>query len=44
MKDSIEERIMNLHAEKRALADSLFSGEEFGGAWSVEDLMQLLRA
>lgn len=43
MKDSIEERIMNLHAEKRALADSLFTGEEFGGAWSVEDLMQLLR-
>ncbi len=43
MKDSIEERIMNLHAEKRALADSLFSGEEFGGAWSVEDLMKLLR-
>jgi len=43
MKDSIEERIMNLHAEKRALADSLFTGEEFGGAWSVEDLMQLLK-
>ena len=43
MKDSIEERIMNLHAEKRALADSLFSGEEFGGAWSVEDLVKLLR-
>jgi SNF2 family DNA or RNA helicase len=44
MKDSIEERIMNLHAEKRALADSLFTGEEFGGAWSVDDLMQLLRS
>lgn len=43
MKDSIEERIMNLHAEKRALADSLFSGDEFGGAWSVDELMQLLR-
>lgn len=43
MKDSIEERIMNLHAEKRALADSLFTGEEFGGAWSVDDLMKLLR-
>ena len=44
MKDSIEERIMNLHAEKRALADSLFTGEEFGGAWTVDDLMQLLRS
>jgi SNF2 family DNA or RNA helicase len=40
---SIEERIMQLHGAKRALAEGLFTGEEFGGAWSVEDLLQLLR-
>jgi SNF2 family DNA or RNA helicase len=43
VKGSIEERIMQLHGEKRALAEGLFTGEEFGGAWSVDDLMQLLR-
>jgi SNF2 family DNA or RNA helicase len=43
VKGSIEERIMQLHGAKRALAEGLFTGEEFGGAWSVEDLLQLLR-
>ena len=44
IKDSIEERIMDLHRDKRALAEGLFSGGEFGKTLSVEDLAQLLRA
>jgi SNF2 family DNA or RNA helicase len=43
MKGSIEERIMELHRDKRALAEGLFAGEEFGGAVSVEELVKLLR-
>jgi SNF2 family DNA or RNA helicase len=43
IKGSIEERIMQLHEEKRALAEGLSTGEEFSGAWSVEELLQLLR-
>jgi SNF2 family DNA or RNA helicase len=40
---SIEERIMSLHRDKRALAEGLFSGEAFGQALSVEELAGLLR-
>jgi SNF2 family DNA or RNA helicase len=40
---SIEERIMTLHRDKRALAEGLFSGESFGEALSLEDLAGLLR-
>ncbi len=43
VKDSVEERIMSLHRDKRALAEGLFSGEEFGKALSVEELAELLR-
>ena len=43
VKDSIEERVMELHREKRALADSLLSGEELGRPVSVEVLTELLR-
>jgi superfamily II DNA or RNA helicase len=43
VKDSVEERIMSLHRDKRALAEGLFSGEEFGKALSVEELTALLR-
>jgi superfamily II DNA or RNA helicase len=43
VKDSVEERIMGLHRDKRALAEGLFSGEEFGKALSVEELTALLR-
>ena len=43
VRGSIEERIMALHQEKRALADSLFTGEEFGAAVSVEELVRLMR-
>jgi len=43
IKDSVEERIMSLHRDKRALAESLFTGEEFGKALSVEELTALLQ-
>jgi SNF2 family DNA or RNA helicase len=43
IKDSVEERIMSLHRDKRALAEGLFAGEEFGKALSVEELAALLR-
>jgi SNF2 family DNA or RNA helicase len=43
VKDSVEERIMSLHRDKRVLAEGLFSGEEFGKALSVEELAELLR-
>jgi superfamily II DNA or RNA helicase len=43
IKDSVEERIMSLHRDKRALAEGLFTGEEFGKALSVEELTELLR-
>ena len=40
---SIEERIMALHRDKRALAEGLFSGESFDQAPSLEELASLLR-
>ena len=40
---SIEERILALHRDKRALADGLFGGEEFGAALSAEQMLELLR-
>lgn len=40
---SIEERIMDLHRDKRALAEGLFSGEDFGQSLSIEELTSLLR-
>ena len=43
VKGSIEERIMDLHRDKRALADGLLSGEEFGAPVSVEELVRLIR-
>ncbi len=43
VKDSVEERIMSLHRDKRALAEGLFGGEEFGKVLSVEELTALLR-
>jgi len=40
---SVEERIMALHRDKRALAEGLFSGESFGQSLSLEELAALLR-
>ena len=43
VKGSVEERIMAMHQDKRALAEGLFEGEEFGGAVSVDELVRLMR-
>jgi SNF2 family DNA or RNA helicase len=43
VKGSVEEPIMALHRDKRALAEGLFAGEEFGAAASVEELLELMR-
>ena len=40
---SIEERIMDMHRDKRALAEGLFSAESFGQSLSIEELTSLLR-
>jgi SNF2 family DNA or RNA helicase len=41
-KDSIEEQIIELHQQKRALADALLDGSEGGSALSSEELLSLL--
>ncbi|MGM0424473.1 MAG: DEAD/DEAH box helicase [Thermodesulfobacteriota bacterium] len=41
--DTIEEKIVRLHAEKRDLANSLLEGTDSGSKVSAEELMQLLR-
>ncbi len=43
VKGSVEERIMAMHQDKRALAEGLFAGEDFGGAVSVDELVRLMR-
>jgi SNF2 family DNA or RNA helicase len=43
VKNSVEERIMAMHQDKRALAEGLFAGEDFGGAVSVDELVRLMR-
>ena len=43
LRGSIEERIVELHRHKRALAEGLFGGEEFGADVSVEELVRLIR-
>ncbi|WP_291321602.1 DEAD/DEAH box helicase, partial [Desulfonatronospira sp.] len=40
--NTIEEKIVRLHAEKRDLADSLLEGTDSGSRVSAEELMQLL--
>ena len=40
---SIEEQIMDLHRDKRALTEGLFSAEGFGQSLSIEELTSLLR-
>jgi SNF2 family DNA or RNA helicase len=42
-KDTIEERILKLHASKRELADGLLAGAEDGGRLSYEDMLALVR-
>ncbi len=43
LRGSIEERIVELHRDKRALAEGLFGGEDFGDSVSVEELVRLIR-
>ena len=43
MQDTIEERIVNLHASKRDLADSLLEGTETSGKLSADELLKLMR-
>ena len=42
-KETIEERIMNLHGKKRDLADSLLAEGEIAASVSAEDMMALLK-
>jgi hypothetical protein len=42
-KNTIEERILKLHANKRDLADGLLTGTEDGGKLSYEDMLALVR-
>jgi hypothetical protein len=42
-RDTIEERIIALHHQKRDLADSLLSGADTGARMGVEEMMELLR-
>jgi hypothetical protein len=41
-KNTIEEKIVNLHAKKRDLADSLLEGSEMSASMSVADMMALI--
>ena len=42
-KGTIEERITELHAQKRDLADSLLEGADLSGKLSTEELLELIR-
>jgi SNF2 family DNA or RNA helicase len=43
-KNTIEEKIVALHSQKRDLADSLLEGAELSGKMSADDLLNLMRA
>ena len=42
--DTIEEKIVKLHADKRELADSLLEGTEMSGKLSAEELLELIKS
>jgi SNF2 family DNA or RNA helicase len=42
IKDSIEEKIINMHKEKRDLATDLLSGGDVSGKMSEEELLELI--
>ncbi len=42
-KDTIEEKIVNLHKEKKDLADSLLEGSERSGKLSTKELLNLIK-
>jgi SNF2 family DNA or RNA helicase len=41
--NTIEEKIVELHAQKRDLADSLLAGTEQSASLSAEDLLDLIK-
>ena len=43
MKDTIEEKIVDLHASKRDLADSLLEGADMSGKMSADELLALIK-
>jgi SNF2 family DNA or RNA helicase len=43
VKDSIEERIIQLHSEKREMAEKLLAGTDAAGKVSAEELLALLK-
>ena len=43
MKNTIEEKIINLHKDKRDLAGDLLSGQDVGGKLSEKDLLNLMQ-
>ena len=43
VKDSIEEQIVNLHKEKREMAENLLAGSEAAGKISASELLALLQ-
>ena len=43
MRDTIEEKIVDLHAKKRDLADGLLAGTELAGKVSADELLALIR-
>ena len=42
-KETIEEKIVDLHRHKRDLADGLLEGGEMSGKLSVDDLLNMIR-
>jgi SNF2 family DNA or RNA helicase len=42
-KDTIEDKIVDLHKHKRDLASSLLEGGEVSGKISVNEMMELIR-
>ncbi|MDD5275090.1 MAG: hypothetical protein PHR16_03285 [Methylovulum sp.] len=42
-RDTIEDKIVELHKHKRDLANSLLEGGEVSGKMSVEDMMALIK-
>jgi len=43
-KDTIEDKIVQLHQQKRALADNLLEGSDSGGKLSLQEIMKLVSA
>ena len=42
-RDTIEDKIVQLHEHKRGLADDLLEGSDLSGKMSLEEMMSLIR-